>query len=78
MLAFWLAVPFVHAYTEDNSMRFDPDPGKTAFRNGINALSYHLVWDLLFKQGDGEGMLYPDYSLSQAMTRRRRNRSIWW
>ncbi|MCB1905333.1 MAG: hypothetical protein KDI18_14840, partial [Gammaproteobacteria bacterium] len=30
LLVFWLAVPFVHAYTEDNSMRFDPDPGKTA------------------------------------------------
>lgn len=63
LLVFWLAVPFVHAYTEDNSMRFDPDPGKTAFRNGINALSYHLVWDRLINAGSEEGMLYPDYSL---------------
>ena len=67
LLAFWLAVPFVHAYTEDNSMRFDPDPGKTAFRNGINAFSYHLVWDRLFRPAHGEGRVYPEYSLNQVV-----------
>lgn len=63
LLAIWLVVPFVHAYTEDNSMRFDPDPGKTAFRNGINAISYFLVWDRLFNSDKSK--LYPEYELTQ-------------
>ena len=67
LLILWLTIPFIHAYTEDNSMRFDPDPGKTAFRNGINAFSYHLVWDLLLNQRGAAGVLYPDYILSRAV-----------
>jgi len=63
LLAIWLLVPFVHAYTEDNSMRFDPDPGKTAFRNGINAISYFLVWDRMFS--NDQSTLYPEYELVQ-------------
>jgi glucan phosphoethanolaminetransferase (alkaline phosphatase superfamily) len=65
LLLFWLLVPFIHAYTEDNSMRFDPDPGKTAFRNGINAIAYHTVWDRLFQQKGGESRQYPEYTLSE-------------
>ena len=63
LLAIWLIAPFVHAYTEDNSMRFDPDPGKTAFRNGINAIVYHLVWDRIFSSD--QSLLYPEYELIQ-------------
>lgn len=63
LLIFWILVPLIHAVTEDNSMRFDPDPNKTAFRNGVNAFSYYLVWDLLRADAD-VGKVYPDYSLT--------------
>jgi glucan phosphoethanolaminetransferase (alkaline phosphatase superfamily) len=71
LLMLWLAIPLVHAYTEDNSMRFDPDPGKTAFRNGINAFSYYTVWDLFSGQSDKAGKIYQPYEameLSEPLT----------
>jgi glucan phosphoethanolaminetransferase (alkaline phosphatase superfamily) len=64
LLGLWLCIPLIHAYTEDNSMRFDPDPGKTALRNGINAFAYYTVWDLLFSQTDANGKLYAPYQVS--------------
>ncbi|MCB1760062.1 MAG: sulfatase-like hydrolase/transferase [Gammaproteobacteria bacterium] len=65
LLLFWLLVPFIHAYTEDNSMRFDPDPGKTAFRNGVNAIAYHTVWDRLFEQGGAGSREYAPYRVDR-------------
>jgi|GEM_PF-123807 len=65
MLAFWVAIPFVHAVTEDNSMRFNPDVEKTAFRNGMNAVSYYLVWGGLFGTGHGRvGHAYAAYEVA--------------
>lgn len=65
LLGLWICIPLIHAYTEDNSMRFDPDPGKTALRNGINAFAYYTVWDLLFSQADATGKVYAPYQVSE-------------